>query len=384
MTNKRQTRKRAPRGMGSITQLPNGDYKGIITTGYAVNPITKKTVRHTKTFTGKTRKEVQEKLLAYKYKVSTGAINPSTAPITLGMYKDRWFTMKEIQLKPQSFIMYKNMLRHTESIDSALIKDIQVSQINTIIMKLLQEYSVSYVKTFKTLLISVFEQARKEKLITENVVKDSMTPRKVKDTPHTQEMNILTQEEARELLSNVSKEWEYLLFKTALETGMRKGELRALQFKDLGTNTIKVSKSMSDTRGAARLVTTTKTMNSIRTIHVPESLIQELLNQDHNDEDNFVFSSNERHTEPLAATTITKALNQTLKRAHITKHVRFHDLRHTHATWLIMAGVNIKTVSSRLGHSSVVITLNRYTHALPKQDKEASGVIDKLLNATTN
>lgn len=370
--------------MGSITQLPNGDYKGIITTGYAVNPITKKTTRHTKTFTGKTRKEVQEKLLAYKYKVSTGAINPTTAPITLGMYKDRWFTMKEIQLKPQSFVMYKNMLRHTESIDNTLIKDIQVSQINTILMKLLQEYSVSYVKTFKTLLISVFEQARKEKLITENVVKDSMAPRKVKDTTHTQEMNILTQEEARAFLSSVDKEWEYLLFKTALETGMRKGELRALQFKDLDTNSIKVSKSMSDTKGAVRSLTTTKTTSSIRVIHVPEELIQELSKQEHNDEDNFVFSSNERHTEPLAATTITKALNQTLKRAHITKHVRFHDLRHTHATWLIMAGVNIKTVSSRLGHSSVVITLNRYTHALPKQDKEASDVIDRLLNATTN
>ena len=280
--------------------------------------------------------------------------------------------------------MYKTMLKHTESIDNTLIKDIQVSQINTILMNLLQEYSVSYVKMFKTLLISVFEEARKEKLITENIIKDCMTPRKVKDTPHTPEMQILTQEEARTLLSSTSKEWEYLLFKTALETGMRKGELRALQFKDLDTNTIKVSKSMSDTRGAARLVTTTKTSSSIRTIHVPEELIQELLNQDHDDEDNFVFSSNERHTEPLAATTITKALNQTLKRAHITKHVRFHDLRHTHATWLIMAGVNIKTVSSRLGHSSVVITLNRYTHALPKQDKEAGDVIDKLLNATTN
>ena len=244
MTNKRQTKKRAPRGMGSITQLPNGDYKGIITTGYEVNPITKKMVRHTKTFTGKTRKEVQEKLLAYKYKVSTGAINPATAPITLGMYKDRWFTMKEIQLKPQSFVMYKTMLKHTESIDNTLIKDIQVSQINTILMNLLQEYSVSYVKMFKTLLISVFEEARKEKLITENIIKDCMTPRKVKDTPHTPEMQILTQEEARTLLSSTSKEWEYLLFKTALETGMRKGELRALQFKDLDTNTIKVSKSM--------------------------------------------------------------------------------------------------------------------------------------------
>lgn len=59
--------------MGSITQLPNGDYKGITTTGYAVTPpITKKTVRHTKTFTGKTRKEGSTRNpLVYKYKVST-------------------------------------------------------------------------------------------------------------------------------------------------------------------------------------------------------------------------------------------------------------------------------------------------------------------------
>ena len=60
--------------------------------------------------------------------------------------------------------------------------------------------------------------------------------------------------------------------------------------------------------------------------------------------------------------------------------MRFHDLRHTNATWLIAKGVNPKTVSARLGHSDVSITLNRYAHAVQEEDKKAASLINNLIN----
>ena len=88
-------RQRAPRGQGSITSYGDGKFKGIITIGYKLDPGTKKNKRLTKTFTGKTRKEVQAKITEYQYKVNAGKINPLAAPLTFKQYSERWLMMKD-------------------------------------------------------------------------------------------------------------------------------------------------------------------------------------------------------------------------------------------------------------------------------------------------
>ena len=64
---------------------------------------------------------------------------------------------------------------------------------------------------------------------------------------------------------------------------------------------------------------------------------------------------------------------------HNLPHIRFHDLRHSNATALIMAGVNPRVVQQRLGHADVNITLNTYTHVLPEMDVEAAEKLDSIM-----
>lgn len=376
-------RQRAPRGQGSITSYGDGKFKGIITIGYKLDPVTKKNKRLTKTFTGKTRKEVQAKITEYQYKVNAGKINPLAAPLTFKQYSERWLMMKKTTLKPQTYRNYESNMQCLD-FGNKVMKDITVSDINTLLLTLLQTLSPATVRGRHALLKSVFEGARKEKLIIENPVEDSMRIKAQVDHTVT-EMHVLTKEESTNVLLKAKEMkapiWFYPLIRTALETGMRKGEMRALQYKALGKDTIYIKASVEDSAGKGATLTTPKTRASVRRIHVSTSLIEILQALPHKDENSFVFHTKKETL--IGNSDIQYYFNALKKVSNIDKPLHFHDLRHTHATLLIMAGVNIKTVSTRLGHASVSITLNRYTHALPQQDKEASEMICSMLLSDT-
>lgn len=376
-------RQRAPRGQGSITSYGDGKFKGIITIGYKLDPVTKKNKRLTKTFTGKTRKEVQAKITEYQYKVNAGKINPLAAPLTFKQYSERWLMMKKTTLKPQTYRNYESNMQCLD-FGNKVMKDITVSDVNTLLLTLLQTLSPATVRGRHALLKSVFEGARKEKLIIENPVEDSMRIKAQVDHTVT-EMHVLTKEESTNVLLKAKEMkapiWFYPLIRTALETGMRKGELRALQYKALGKDTIYIKASVEDSAGKGATLTTPKTRASVRRIHVSTSLIEILQALPHKDENSFVFHTKKETL--IGNSDIQYYFNALKKVSNIDKPLHFHDLRHTHATLLIMAGVNIKTVSTRLGHASVSITLNRYTHALPQQDKEASEMICSMLLSDT-
>lgn len=74
---------------------------------------------------------------------------------------------------------------------------------------------------------------------------------------------------------------------------------------------------------------------------------------------------------------INSAWNKFLKRNNIRK-IRIHDIRHTHATLLLAQGVDIKTISERLGHSNISITMNIYTDVLKELDKSAADKLDEI------
>lgn len=382
-------RERAPRGTGSITPYGNGRFKGIITTGYKIDPVTKKKKRITKTFTGSTRKEVQQKITEYQYSINVGKINPTAAPITYEQYKERWLAIKHTELKPQSWAEYQYVLNALSFGDTPL-KDITVADINSLFIEQLKTKSPVTVRRYKTELHAFFDSARKEKLIIENPVADTIKIKSESKSGLEAEMHVLTKEEAIHLLT-VAKDsqfpsWFYPIVRTALETGMRKSELRALQYKSLGEDIIHVYHSVSDAKGQTNTIVSPKTKSSIRKIHVDKALITYLKSLPHQSEDDFIFHSNKEGSNAiLNASTVSFQFKKLVAASGIDKPLHFHDLRHTHATLLIMAGVNIKTVSSRLGHANINITLNLYTHALPQQDQEASELIATMLQpATTN
>ena len=95
-------------------------------------------------------------------------------------------------------------------------------------------------------------------------------------------------------------------------------------------------------------------------------------------EDDFIFASPE--DTPLDPSTITHAFDKILRKAGLS-HIRLHDLRHTHATIMLRTGVHPKIVSERLGHSSIKITLDTYSHVLPGLQEAAAQSFEDFLAA---
>jgi len=82
---------------------------------------------------------------------------------------------------------------------------------------------------------------------------------------------------------------------------------------------------------------------------------------------------------PLNPPNLTRAFKKALERAGIRTSIRLYDLRHTTATLLLQAGVNPKVVSERLGHSTIVLTLDCYSHVLPSMQKEATAKLEEMI-----
>lgn len=157
-------------------------------------------------------------------------------------------------------------------------------------------------------------------------------------------------------------------FHTLFFTGMRKGEARALTINDLSDNKIlTISKSM---RRGVKSLKSPKTKTSIRKIKLDDKTY-EILKQVQNENEKWMFGS----YRPFCENTLNHIFNNVIKESGL-KTIRIHDLRHSHATYLINNGINIVAVSKRLGHSSINTTLSTYTHLLENTENDLINLLN--------
>jgi integrase len=173
----------------------------------------------------------------------------------------------------------------------------------------------------------------------------------------------------------------------ALATGMRRGEILALRWSDLdeGFAVAHVRRSLQ-VSGAGLHFVEPKTRRSRRAVALPSYLRPHLERQrvaqavrrsacsSWNDSDLVIDSGD---GSPLHPATLSGAWHRFLGRAGLP-FVRFHDLRHAHATLLLLAGIHPKVVSERLGHASIGITLDIYSHVLPSMQEGAAAAFDEM------
>lgn len=162
-----------------------------------------------------------------------------------------------------------------------------------------------------------------------------------------------------------------------MHTGLRIGELCALQWKDINfeNRTVTVSKTLQriftrdeSGKGSTKIIITPpKTKNSVRTVPISSLLYPVLKQMQPNHSEMYLLTGKTTCTEPR---TYRDYYNRLLKKLEIP-HVHFHGLRHTFATRLIENGADYKTVSELLGHASVNITLNLYVHPQMEQKRKA-------------
>jgi len=184
------------------------------------------------------------------------------------------------------------------------------------------------------------------------------------------EMEIWTPEEFARFEDAIKERYDNFVpfFHLLFWTGMRKGEARALQIDDLDLNnaTITISKSM---RRYGKSLKAPKTESSKRKIKIDKITLELLLPLKSNEK--WLFGD----YRPISLTTIDVAFKYGTEKANLKK-IRIHDLRHSHATYLICNGANIVAVSKRLGHSNINMTLSTYTHLLKNVEDEVIEIID--------
>jgi integrase len=199
----------------------------------------------------------------------------------------------------------------------------------------------------------------------------------------------LSTEEAVALLKQSVEPYRTIFF-AMLCTGMRVGEITALQWKDIDFKNNLITVQRNVFRGPIGkykmgdktwLFGTPKSKESNRKVFLIPALKTALLRHSEQSGGNslgLVFST--KTGRPYDRSTLRERLNTFTKAASL-KHVRIHDLRHTNATWLLANGVNLAYVSKHLGHSGVAITGDTYHHVLPKEHERGMNLLDGFFPA---
>ena len=226
-------------------------------------------------------------------------------------------------------------------------------------------YSPTYLKTINNQLSAIFNYAVRYYDLKSNPCAKAGSMGKSK----AEEMDFWTGEELRRFIDSVmNKRLSYMAFMTLYWTGMRLGELLALNPKDvdLEKRTISITKSYQRL-GKKDVITPPKTPKSKRVITIPEFLAADI--KDYMDslydlqEDDRLF--------PITKYYLEHEMQRGIKESGV-KRIRVHDLRHSHASMLIELGFSPLEIANRLGHEKVETTLNTYAHLYPnKQTKLA-------------
>ena len=177
-------------------------------------------------------------------------------------------------------------------------------------------------------------------------------------------------------------EWDYyVFFAIAFYTGLRKGEIHALQWGDISNNVLSVKRSIAQKLKGGDRETAPKNASSVRTLQIPDPLMK-ILNEHRKRWEvrpGFCTSFKVCGGERCLRDTSIENHNRKFAKAAGIKKIRIHDFRHSHASLLANYGINIQEIARRLGHSNIEMTWNTYSHLYPKEEERAVQILNKIV-----
>ena len=380
--------KKRANGEGSLRKRKDGRWEGRYTAG--CDPATGKPIH--KSVLAKTQSEAKEKLkqaIAEAEKLDMSRAKS----YTLGAWIKLWY---EVYAEPR--LREKTKDYYLNYIDNHIIPELgntPLEKLTTIQIKKfyndlhksgrIQRYthiklkdkglSTRVVRGIHTLLNNCLEQAVAERLILTNSAQGCKLPQLEK-----REMKILPQERIGMYLAEAEKRGLLAAFYLELTTGLRRGELLALQWTDLDveSKTLSITKQVNRINGEL-VVSPPKTRNSVRTLALPQQAVDLLIAEHKKHPRNpYLFPSPKTGTmyDPDAF----RRTHDKILKAIGAEPIRFHDLRHTFATLSLKSGVDVKTLSGALGHYSAGFTLNTYTHATAQMKQDAADTIGGVIS----
>ena len=382
------TAKKRANGEGSLRKRSDGRWEGRYTAGR--DPVTGKAIY--KNVLAKTQKECKEKLAQAIEK--NGKVDVvRSGKYTVAEWVRLWFeTYSKPSIREQTAYYYINYIeKHiVPGIGNIKLDKLTTLQIQQFYNKLktsgrVQRYehielkdkglSNRFIHGIHGVLRSALEQAKKEKLITDNPAEGCKLPKIEK-----KEMKVLLPEQIGAYLQEANRRGLLPAYYLELTSGLRRGELLALLWTDLDVEnmTISVTKQVNRINGQLK-VSQPKTSNSIRTIPIPKQAVDLLILEHEKHPDNpYLFPSPKTGT--MYDPDSFRHTHEKILAAAGIEHIRFHDLRHTFATLSLQNGVDVKTLSNTLGHYSAGFTLDTYTHATQRMKREAADTIGSVID----
>ena len=377
-------KKKNKRGNGSIHLRKDGRWEGRVVIGRNEKGLPK-----TKNVLARTRRECQEKLKALRDSINSAEPKQPKASMTFGAWLDHWYRS---DCKPT--ISPKTQTDYENRIYQHIIPEIgQIPLVKLTSGDLQQFYSRRkqggrllqperygpglsdrMVKTCHVTCCTALDKAVSQGLLLKNPAAACKAP-----ATHPKEMQVLTQEEMQRLLIQAKENDCYELLLLELTTGLRRGELLALQWDDLDfqTGELYIQRQVQRIRGELT-VTQPKTRSSSRSIILPTPILDILKSCRQHTGSRWMFPSPRKEDSPRDPAAVRKKLSTILERAGC-KHVRFHDLRHTFATNALEHGMDVKTLSAIIGHVSSATTLNVYAHVTDGMRQSAAAKIDRAI-----
>jgi integrase len=355
------------------------------------DPATSKYKQHWDTVKG-SKKDAEKRLSELLHQLDTGSfMRPSKT--TFADYIHRWLVDYAIpNLSP----------RTTEGYEYIFTRHIIPALGNLVLSQLKPEHLSKYysekqkaglsnqtVRHHHTVIHKALKTAMEWELINRN-------PADAVSCPRAQQPEIQTwnEDEVARFLEVARSTPYYALFYTALFTGMRRSELLALRWSDIDfiLSVIYVSRSMHVLKGSKIIYRSPKTKTGKRTIALPPSAYLVLNEHRKYQEANcLVFGKTLSDNDPVFSTlgkpllsnTVSSAWRKIVGRSGI-KRIRLHDARHTHASLMLKQGIHPKIVQERLGHSSIQITLDTYSHVAPGLQEAAAKRFDEAMQIKHN
>ena len=177
-------------------------------------------------------------------------------------------------------------------------------------------------------------------------------------------------------------EWDYyVFFAIAFYTGLRKGEIHALQWSDISGSFLSVKRSIAQKLKGGDRETAPKNKASVRTLQIPVPLLTILEEHKKRWKKHEGFSASYRVCggEKCLRDTSVENRNKRFAEAAGVKKIRIHDFRHSHVSLLANKGINIQEIARRLGHSNIEMTWNTYSHLYPKEEERAIKILNKIV-----
>lgn len=372
-------------GEGTICKRSDGLWTAAITIGR--DEKTGKLIR--KYVYGKTKTEVQEKKAAL-LETNKGLSYIDADKITVAQWLEKWLhvyartRVRQNTLEGYQFIVTNHVV---PAVGTTKLSKLQATQIQAMINNILDNGGSPRLAEFSfAVLRAAIRQALKEELIYRDPTLAVSLPKKKK-----KEVVPLTDEQWTALLATAAKPTFIFWYPALLlewGTGIRRGELVGLRWSDIDfkRQTIFICRAAITTKDGPK-ISEPKSQKSRRAIPIPATVVTELkkhkarqaamrLKAKTWEDNDLVFPT--RFGTLQDPCVVTRRFSRLVKAAGIP-HISFHDLRHDHASRLFAQGEHPRDVQDRLGHSSITLTMDTYTHAMPGRQENIAGRLEENL-----